>query len=500
MFIEYQSSSIYQHISLTPFGVILTIMGNGQIDHCHEEEPYFSSNVLLVIVALSLVTGLLTGAGNSLVLASVYMFRNLRTHSNYFLVSLAVADLSVGLVAIPLYCIGAITWPHTLGTIAGHALDFVVMLSLTASSLNLVAVSYDRHLAISSPLQYCSLMNLRRCRMIIIFVWSFSVVIASPSFIAKNLKSRAILNVAFIIISFVFPLMVLIFVQCGIFKAVRRQLSMMQAPRMYMNIEDISHEERGQVAEKVQGLQKRSKENLEAESLVNCDQQKNETRPEVVQDSIQDSISDSTPDSIPDAIPDAIPDDQNYSKEFIGKRNQDVAPIIKRLCKGLSRSPRHLNLNEHKENNNSMEIPVGQSLQGRDLRGNKSYHHYHHVQDLHLHHHHQRRHQHFIFELPQESFVLIKQALKHHKHAITLALVIGCFTLCWLPTFVLIVIQANDSSQLCSVIKHEQIYFVTLLFALSNSLLNPFIYCARLREFRQAFAKILKCRYQSSVR
>lgn len=427
------------------------------IDHCHEREPYFSSNTLLIIVALSIVTGLLTGAGNSLVLASVYVFRNLRTHRNFFLLSLAVADLSVGLIAVPLYCIGAIRWPHTLGTTAGHALDFIVMLSLSASSLNLVAVSYDRHLAVSSPLQYCSVMTLRRCRRIIISVWCFSVILASPNFVAKSLKSRAILNVAFIIISFVFPLVVLIFVQCGIFRAVRRQLSMMQTPIIYTNGEDTSHEERPQEVKDVpQGIQQQQiQEYIEAEHLVVCEQQRNATHKETAPDSISDNL--------------------DYSEELIDGKNQDVLTI-------MSTSPRH----EHKENKNSVESPA-HCLQGKVLQGS---HHHHHLQ---------RRYHHFIVDLPLENFLFIKQALKHHKHAITLALVIGCFTLCWLPTFVLIIIQANDSS-LCSVIQHEQIYFVTVLFALANSLLNPFIYCARLSEFRQAFTKILKCRYQTSAR
>jgi len=54
---------------------------------------------------LSQSQGLLSLAtilGNSLVLVSFKRNKGLRTISNYFLISLAVADVSIGLVSIPL--------------------------------------------------------------------------------------------------------------------------------------------------------------------------------------------------------------------------------------------------------------------------------------------------------------------------------------------------------------------------------------------------------------
>ena len=65
-----------------------------------EGEIPFLVFVLLLIVA--------TVAGNGFVFMAVYTFRELRTVTNYFIVSLASADLAVALLAMPVWLISAL--------------------------------------------------------------------------------------------------------------------------------------------------------------------------------------------------------------------------------------------------------------------------------------------------------------------------------------------------------------------------------------------------------
>lgn len=102
-------------------------------------------------VALELAIAALSVAGNVLVCAAVGTSSALQTPTNYFLVSLAAADVAVGLFAIPF----AIT--ISLGFCTDfHSCLFLAcfVLVLTQSSIfSLLAVAVDRYLAIRVPLR-----------------------------------------------------------------------------------------------------------------------------------------------------------------------------------------------------------------------------------------------------------------------------------------------------------------------------------------------------------
>nr|CAD2188902.1 unnamed protein product [Meloidogyne enterolobii] len=72
----------------------------------------------------------------------------------------------------------------------------------------------------------------------------------------------------------------------------------------------------------------------------------------------------------------------------------------------------------------------------------------------------------------------------------TIAVVVGCFTCCWLPFTIIYVVQAF---QFCPIGKCIPEWLFTLAFWLgySNSALNPILYAAFSRDFRNAFCRLL---------
>lgn len=102
-------------------------------------------------VALELAIAALSVAGNVLVCAAVGTSSVLQTPTNYFLVSLAAADVAVGLFAIPF----AITISLGISTDFYSCLFLACfVLVLTQSSIfSLLAVAVDRYLAIGVPLR-----------------------------------------------------------------------------------------------------------------------------------------------------------------------------------------------------------------------------------------------------------------------------------------------------------------------------------------------------------
>ena len=105
--------------------------------------PYVLCEVIVALFAV---------IGNALVILVFYRERRLRRRTNYYIVSLAIADLLVGLLGIPFAILASVGLPTNL-----HACLFTVSLLLvlcTISIFCLVAVSVDRYWAILHPMGY----------------------------------------------------------------------------------------------------------------------------------------------------------------------------------------------------------------------------------------------------------------------------------------------------------------------------------------------------------
>ena len=75
----------------------------------------------------------------------------------------------------------------------------------------------------------------------------------------------------------------------------------------------------------------------------------------------------------------------------------------------------------------------------------------------------------------------------------TLALIFGCFILCYLPALVFFIITGLFN--VCYFSKGEFASFTwILLLALFNSCFNPLIYCLRMKAIRKAVKNIFKCK------
>lgn len=108
----------------------------------------------VVIIIIASCLSLATVIGNSMVMISFRIDKQLQTISNYFLFSLAVADLAIGLFSMPLFTVYTVFgyWPlgaHVCDT--WLALDY---LASNASVLNLLIISFDRYFSVTRPLTY----------------------------------------------------------------------------------------------------------------------------------------------------------------------------------------------------------------------------------------------------------------------------------------------------------------------------------------------------------
>ncbi|CAK6437581.1 unnamed protein product [Pipistrellus nathusii] len=140
-------------------------------------------------VALELALAALSVAGNVLVCAAVGTASALQTPTNYFLASLAAADVAVGLFAIPF----AVTISLGFCTDFSSCLFLACfVLVLTQSSIfSLLAVAVDRYLAVRVPLRYKSLVTGSRVRRVIAVLWVLAFGIGLTPFLGWNSKDSA---------------------------------------------------------------------------------------------------------------------------------------------------------------------------------------------------------------------------------------------------------------------------------------------------------------------
>ncbi|XP_048215408.1 D(4) dopamine receptor [Perognathus longimembris pacificus] len=124
-------------------------------------------------------------AGNSLVCVSVASERALQTPTNYFVVSLAAADLLLALLVLPLFVYSEVqggVW--LLSPRLCDALMAMDVMLCTASIFNLCAISVDRFVAVAVPLRYSRLG--RRQLLLIAATWLLSAAVAAPVLCGLN--------------------------------------------------------------------------------------------------------------------------------------------------------------------------------------------------------------------------------------------------------------------------------------------------------------------------
>ncbi|XP_065092402.1 octopamine receptor beta-3R-like [Ochlerotatus camptorhynchus] len=149
-----------------------------------DEDRFFEVGVLCM---KSLIFGsIIIGAvlGNALVIISVHKNRKLRVITNYFVVSLAMADIMVALCAMTFNASVELSGRWLFGPFMCDVWNSLDVYFSTASILHLCCISVDRYFAIVRPLEYPLYMTHRTVGFMLANVWMLPALISfTPIFL-----------------------------------------------------------------------------------------------------------------------------------------------------------------------------------------------------------------------------------------------------------------------------------------------------------------------------
>ncbi|KAH7645578.1 g protein-coupled receptor-like protein 3 [Dermatophagoides farinae] len=147
--------------------------------------PSMNPSFMPIIITHTL-TFLIGVIGNGVVIATWSMHGKFRSPTAVFLVSLAIADLLLLLVFVPLETLEyfMITWTG-LSSIC-KMIAYVEAISAMSTVMNLLAVSIERFLVIVYPMRARSWCTMSSTRKGLIIIWSFAFVLSTPVLLTRH--------------------------------------------------------------------------------------------------------------------------------------------------------------------------------------------------------------------------------------------------------------------------------------------------------------------------
>ncbi|XP_011305473.1 5-hydroxytryptamine receptor [Fopius arisanus] len=180
---------------------------------------------------------LVTIVGNVFVIAAILLDRNLQSVANYLIISLAVADLMVACLVMPLSAVYEVNSGWSLGPELCDIWTSSDVLCCTASILHLVAIAVDRYWAVTD-LNYIQGRTPRRISLLIVGVWLVSLGVSlapqfgwkDPAYMERIAQGKCLVSqdpayqIFATCATFYVPLLAILFLYWRIFQAARRRI------------------------------------------------------------------------------------------------------------------------------------------------------------------------------------------------------------------------------------------------------------------------------------
>ena len=409
----------------------------------------YSVGFIPVLVTIKITIIALAIAGNSLVCLAVALNSRLRrSATNYFLVSLAVADI---LTASTHMTLGVDLWLKdfywSYSEVVCEFYAAMYLIAAPCSILNLLAVSVDRYLALSKPLQYRhgSLMTRKKALLTIASLWTYSFITALLPVMGWNVSPHSLedgacyfnLTKGYIlsssVINFFIPMVIMCIIYGKIYRIANAANVRQNARPSLVSNSSFSFAGKGTTTS-ITELRSPVRKSSEGQPVFDSSSESGTELQPVGQ-------SKSTTGQTSNAV------DNNNKKKKCPVLTAKMQNIIPEKVEAFRRS--RLAKQGRRERNET------KLLRRSSTRVNEQ-----------------------------------RYFRSNMKAAQTVALIVSCFVLCWMPHTIV-----SFTSLLCPECFMDaplELFPVLLVLAYANSCINPFLYGLQRRDFRNTFKKILK--------
>ncbi|XP_028902218.2 5-hydroxytryptamine receptor 2B isoform X2 [Zeugodacus cucurbitae] len=443
---------------------------------------------LVKMIVMCIVLGLLifvTIIGNVFVIAAIILERNLQNMGNYLVVSLAVADLLVACLVMPLGAVYEISEGWILGPELCDIWTSCDVLCCTASILHLVAIAADRYWTVTN-IDYSNVRTPGRVFCMIFSVWLTAFIISlapllgwkDPDYMQRIERQICMVSqdVGYQIFAtcctFYVPLLAILALYWNIYKIARRRIQRriqqrpLSVPPNHNQCSTASMQRKrkrlkicfGKAEQNAAAAAAAVTNNMETNvgnslSISNMREETEYSTSNFDSKSHATEVTTASGEAEESQVS-AIGEISTVSQEVASTAHQQQAIAIT-----LTTSAQHLAIGATQQPTASKEATSNNKL---------------------------------LSSIPNPYHKLAKrrqmlEAKRERKAAQTLAIITGAFAICWLPFFVMALMlslckECHISAALTSLF---------LWLGYFNSTLNPIIYTIFNPEFRRAFQRIL---------
>lgn len=142
-------------------------------------------------VTLALIT-FATTLSNAFVIATIYQSRKLHTPANFLIASLALTDLLVSVLVMPISALYTVLQTWTLGQVMCDIWLSSDITCCTASILHLCVIALDRYWAITDAVEYSKKRTAGRAGGMIATAWVIAISISLPPFFWRQVKAEEV--------------------------------------------------------------------------------------------------------------------------------------------------------------------------------------------------------------------------------------------------------------------------------------------------------------------